>query len=192
MMPVHPWRGGCRSPFHPICTCVHVFITFYFTFSKRENFVTGSDLLQRHASPSWICPGRVSWHGVGEVPCLTVGGWGFWAGTLCTPLRASLHWSSCNARHCAGCHGCHKAAVAKQETRLQVLISIFRGLCKNEHGNTQSGKFATKHQAGRLLCQIFKVSWRKMVWKDYCDTVSWHIPYTMNLYHSVKSYLLDF
>lgn len=112
-----------------------------------------------------------------------------WVGTLPQGggLGSALPWARCSARATAtpGCRGCRRAGAVKQ-SGLQVLISLPRGLCKNEHGNTQAGQLAVKHQAGRVLCRIFKVSWREMVLKDYCGTVSRHIPYSMDFYHSVK------
>lgn len=103
----------------------------------------------------------------------------------------SVHGSACASatagpRITLGVIAVAKLAQPSGEASLQVLISLLRGLCENERGNTQAGKLTMRHQAGRLLCPIFKVPWRKMLSKDYCGTVSWHIPYSMDLYHSVK------
>lgn len=124
-----------------------------------------------HSDPAW--PRWPAWGG--SVPCPRGG------------LGSALPWARCSARATAtpGCRGCRRAGAVKQ-SGLQVLISLPRGLCKNEHGNTQAGQLAVKHQAGRVLCRIFKVSWREMVLKDYCGTVSRHIPYSMDFYYSVK------
>lgn len=56
------------------------------------------------------------------------------------------------------------------EAWLQVLISLLRSLCKNEHQNTQAGELTMKHQTGSLPCQVFKVSQRKLVVKDCSGT----------------------
>lgn len=150
-------------------------LTGWFTSPRCGCFVLGSDPWQGPVCPTRIQPGHVDRRGVGRYPAPGGG------------LGSALPWARCSARATAtpGCRGCRRAGAVKQ-SGLQVLISLPRGLCKNEHGNTQAGQLAVKHQAGRVLCRIFKVSWREMVLKDYCGTVSRHIPYSMDFYHSVK------
>lgn len=83
------------------------------------------------------------------------------------PLLAVLLY--CNSA-CAGVVTARRLVQPSGEASLQVLSSLLRSLCKSEHRNTQAGELTMKHQTGRLPCQVFKVSQRKLVLKDFSGT----------------------
>lgn len=135
---------------------VHVLwcITCHSMFPRRGNFLSDSDPWQGPASPTQIQPS------MGRVRCPA-------QGRPVLPLLAVLLY--CNSA-CAGVVTARRLVQPSGEASLQVLSSLLRSLCKSEHRNTQAGELTMKHQTGRLPCQVFKVSQRKLVLKDFSGT----------------------
>lgn len=185
LTPAQPWNVGEDHPSIPCVPVVMHYLLFY--ISQVEGIsslvlTSGRDLLLPLGS------GLATSAGVGRVRCPALG-WVVGTFGQRHPALPSLHRSAsapAAAPIAPGVTAVTKRVQPSRGAGLQVAISLLRGLRKNEHGNTHTGKLTVKHRAGRLLCQIFKASWRKMVLKDYCGTVSWRILYSMALYHSVK------